>query len=468
MNRAFPFLVLLCMLLGSNLHSQTIDPGTYNLPDDGDILPDATFSDRNEIGADTIVNVWEGGRIGNYTEVGYGGGIVNLNGGEIGQNFTVAADGLANITSGVVRQGFQIEGGGTANISDGIFGNGLFIFANGTADISGGDLGLRIAASTDSNLTISGGVFERLDVRPNSNVVLRGNEFRLNGTSFTGSLITVDESDVFSGTFEDGTPFAVTRLDNDSNLFDIELETVTIPSPNLTPYFIDNASGAPKGLRNGQSLTLVDNGVLDNHFTAVDAVINVTGGIVGHNLELLRTDAQITGGSFGFETDAFDGTVLSISGGNFGGLEAHAGSEVDISGGTFTSAVEAKNGSKINISGGQFNGDDMSLFGYSGGEINLIGSDFILDGAELDLTTGMPLLISDRDVTLSGTYADGTTFEYFLSVRAGDDVGFAFATDSILTVSSFSAVPEPSSGLVLMFGSLLAIATRRRRSNRTH
>ena len=463
------YAILLVVAFASNfsieVYAQTIAPGTYNLPEDGNILPDGTFSDRNEIGQDTTVNVFSGGRIGNSTDVGFGGGVVNLRGGTLGQNFSVLADGHLEMASGSVEGTVIVEDGGTAEISSGFIGTlgggGLSVRTGGAVSLSGGNIG-GLTVQSDGSAVVSGGVFERLNVFNGGLVTLRGNDFLLNGVSVSQTVISPGAADVLSGTLEDGSPFVVTRLDRDLNLQDIQLATVPIPSVNTNPILVDNRVDAPTGLRVGQSLSLVNGGELQRNFTTVDAALEISGGDIGTNLELLRTEANFSGGNFGFELDAFDGTVLSVSDGNFGELSAHSGSEVSISGGSFRGAVEAFEGSVINVSGGQFNGGDESLFAFSGGEINLIGSDFILDGVDLDaLSSDVPFVITDRDVLLSGIYSDGTAFEYFLSTRAGDDVGFAFAEDSRLTVS-LSSVPEPSSTVLLFGAALFTISFRRR------
>ena len=70
-------------------------------------------------------------------------------------------------------------------------------------------------------------------------------------------------------------------------------------------------------------------------------------------------------------------------------------------------------GSEVNISGGTVG---RSFLAESGSEVNLLGSEFFLDGELLDtLIFDEPFTISDRDVTLSGTLEDGSLFSFGLN-----------------------------------------------------
>ena len=107
---------------------------------------------------------------------------------------------------------------------------------------------------------------------------------------------------------------------------------------------------------------------------------------------------------------------------------------MNISGGSLGSNFNAQSGSVVNISGGSIgNGFNAG----SGSEVNLFGSDFEIDGVPLDdsLTIEVPLTIDDRDVTLSGLLADGSSFRFELnSVDLFSNVD-GFASDATLTVT---------------------------------
>jgi hypothetical protein len=201
--------------------------------------------------------------------------------------------------------------------------------------------------------------------------------------------------------------------------------------------------------------------------------VNVTGGTVGNQfMALSSTTVNISGGSIDgiFIAGSYDGTSsdveVNISGGafnRFGWLQAYPGSVVNISGGQL--ALISASGGVVNIAGGQFGSlgafsslQDASIqavvggvvniagggfptanIGYgevsvlrdsvlnvsggsflaavndlearSGGEVNLFGAEFFIDGVAIDgLIPGEPLTIVQRGVTLSGLLADGSPF----------------------------------------------------------
>ena len=105
---------------------------------------------------------------------------------------------------------------------------------------------------------------------------------------------------------------------------------------------------------------------------------------------------------------------MNISGGNVGNNFVTAG-VVNISGGTVGDSFTAESGSVVNISGGII-GDNFSAI--SGSEVNLFGSQFFLDGVELDLLPGQTFSISSRDELLSGVFANGDPFSFQLNTNS--------------------------------------------------
>jgi len=88
----------------------------------------------------------------------------------------------------------------------------------------------------------------------------------------------------------------------------------------------------------------------------------------------------------------------------------------------------------INISGGTF---DYHLLAGSGGEINLFGSNFAIDGVPVNgLQIDETLTIDDRDVNLSGLLADGSEFRFNLNSLPREIV----SRNATLTVTQ--AVPQ--------------------------
>lgn len=177
--------------------------------------------------------------------------------------------------------------------------------------------------------------------------------------------------------------------------------------------------------------------------------INVSiGGSIGNSFDALSgTEINVSGGVIGIVFDAFDGSEINITGGIVGGsFDANDGSEVNISGGSVGASFDAFSGSVVNISGGTI-GDDFDAL--AGSQINLFGSDFALDDVLIDeeQLSDEPFTIEKRDVTLSGTYADGTEFSFDLKSEFENGEDF-FSTDATLTVT----LGPPSDTIIIVFG----------------
>ena len=135
---------------------------------------------------------------------------------------------------------------------------------------------------------------------------------------------------------------------------------------------------------------------------------------------------------------------------------------VNVSGGSVGNIFDALSGSEINISGGNIGN---FVDGFSGSEFNLFGSDFFLNDLSLDdiLTFNEAFTILDRgeDLVLTGLLADGSPFSFDLNATdvLGDDF---FDPDATLTVTLVSAVPEPSSLVLLGLSGLVLLGRRRK------
>jgi hypothetical protein len=87
----------------------------------------------------------------------------------------------------------------------------------------------------------------------------------------------------------------------------------------------------------------------------------------------------------------------------------------------------------VNLSGGAI-GERLSAI--AGSEFHLFGSSFLLDGVAIaNLVAGQMFVISDRDVTLSGRLADGSTFSFRLDSNTFGWPDY-FDSNALLTVTS--------------------------------
>ena len=139
--------------------------------------PPTTIGNDFLIGANTQLNVTDGGAVGSRGEAGSYNNTnveVNVSGGSIG-NF------------------FEANSGSTVNISGGVIGTGFEAMPGSTVNISGGSIAERFIATAGSSVTLVGA------------------EFLLNGVAPANpSEVTLTGTDILTGTFQDGNAFVFT------------------------------------------------------------------------------------------------------------------------------------------------------------------------------------------------------------------------------------------------------------------
>ena len=374
-------------------------------------------------------------------------------GGVLGRNFAVI-DATLNVRDGIVESGIEVIGS-LVNISGGTIGIGPDVYDGSVVNISGGYFDGGLDAFNGSVLTVSGGTFGDFDADIGSDVELIGGEFCLNGVEISDSTISVTDDDFLTGTLADGSPFIFSETAGDI-IENLTLTVVPVPPADLSPILVDDTVSGPSGLRAGQTLTLVTGGTLGMNFGVVDATLNVEGGVVDNGVNTYNSLVDISGGTFGDDFFALDGSVVNISGGTFGErFGVFDGSEVNISGGNFANdfvvtslfnggldggianisggvfrEIEVFNAGVVNVSGGtigiigalnresvvNISGGTVSSIlqgSFNDGTMNIYGSEFFIDGLELDtLIPGEAFTITDRDVTLSGLLIDGEPFSF--------------------------------------------------------
>ena len=194
----------------------------------------------------------------------------------------------------------------------------------------------------------------------------------------------------------------------------------------------------------------------------------------------------VTGG----QIDVLDATGnVVVEGGNIGDdFVFRGGGYVDISGGSIGDNLQVGytvigaipnsdepivvgSGGRVTISGGSI-GDNMVLYGlrsltFSGGsigqgfqaledsQVNIVGSQFFVDGMELENPgVGQSIVLTERNVTITGRLADGQRFQFHLY----DEIGQGDFFSPVASVS-VTFVPEPNSVvLVLLLGVFLVAA----------
>ena len=199
---------------------------------------------------------------------------------------------------------------------------------------------------------------------------------------------------------------------------------------------IDSASVVPDGaVINLNGGSIAD----DTDFTGAGfpngITLNVNSGTVGLDVDISNSNINIDGGTVALlATDIVEGVnninnnTITITGGNVGSFfQVRGNSTLELSGGSLEAFGIIGGGATGVVTGGSFNlcdisgpldisGGDFNTFRvFSGGAVNLFGTDFAIDGVPIsDLVLNQQTIITDRNVTLSGTLSDGSTFSNLL------------------------------------------------------
>jgi len=409
-----------------------------------------------QIESDSTVNI-SGGSVGTSMRA-LSGSTVNVSGGAIGFGFGVAGESTANISGGTIGDRFRVVSGSVANISAGTIGDDLEVFSTvnisggsigsnlkalggsvvnlsggsiheafqaisgSTVNVSGGDLGSGVDADGGSILDFTGGtVGDHFNAKTGAIITLGGSGFALDGVPIggledVGNSVSIDIPDggLLTGTLADGTPLAFSSLDDD-HFAAATLTLVRSADPPPGPALIQlPGDTAPWGIRSGQTLTVNDSGFVGRNFNAgAGSMVQVLGGSVGDNLEVVGAEVTIAAGNVGNDFDAFHGSTIQLSGGAIGDrMDAFAGSTVSISGGQIGDDFDAHGESTVDISGGGMGGE---LTARAGSSLTLRGQGFQLNGqpiSGLDQVNDSVLIDLPADGVLTGTLADGTSFGY--------------------------------------------------------
>jgi hypothetical protein len=421
---------------------------------------------------DSTVNL-QNGDLGNGFEA-TGNVVFTQTGGSTGY-MRANAGSTFNVSGGIDEQ-LEMKQGSALNLSGGELryvttDNGSHVrmtggsisyfdsFTGGQFEISGGSLG-------DAFRLYSGTAF-----------LLEGSDFRLDGVTIPGleapgseQPVNIAAAKLFTGVLSDGTPFAISRSDGLTDIYSDVLRVRSAPvAPIGSSLIVASHDAVPRGIRAGQTVIVDAGGRIPANFSAGrgSAVEILAGGVAGSNLEGVGATLNISGGAVEGTLDGFEGSQIQISGnvsdsvgvwggstlrmdgGSIGSLHMDDHAVAEITGGTIGSNSFVINGSQLNISGGSIgfgtklvdarldlqggmvNGDltllGKSVLNLSGGRLgystrldgqgalNVLGSNFALDGVPLTLAPGATRYISDRGSALTGLLADGSPFTLWLN-----------------------------------------------------
>lgn len=392
---------------------------------------------------DTVIDLPPAPNIGSGQSIGGDGFTTQVNlddDGFINSSFDVLGGGELNVRGGRINTSMNVRSGGEFNLSGGLIGFTGQAFDGSHVTMTGGLIDQNFEVRAGAVMLLRGGaVSRRFRARAESDLEIFGQDFRLNGNLIAApdlAEVSLADDDVLTGVLEDGSTFIFSPQADDV-ILDVQLNQSTLPGPaDTTPIVVDTANPVrPSGVRAGQTFTLRDGGELPINFEAVDATVNIEGGLMGNHSGFARSTVNVSGGQVDAFSNAYAGTTINITGGEWGSFsDAHSGSIVNVIGGTLGSTFEAQVGSTININLGvvdnSFSARAGSTVDIAGGAIGpnfnidagsdaeLFGGEFRLNGEEF---TGSTLTLGDDDV-FTATLADGST-TIFAGNRSDDIVG---------------------------------------------
>lgn len=398
------------------------------------------------------------------------GQTLNLsNNGALGVGFT-AVGSTVSVDGGNVGDSFEASEA-TVNVTGGNIGERFNAFSGSDVNITGGSFGRDFLAGENSNVRISGGSFGDRFTTSNGSTTLVGGEFLLNGAPLTDpSSVTFDllEENVFTATLADGTvsifalkpevvpsfptslfpdsPFPSLQFSSD-RLNNVTLETSALPAADLSPIVIDgNSSSQLRGLRAGQTLTVLDGGSVDRNFAAVGSTVDLQGGSVGDNFEVARARVTVSGGTVGDRFNVFQDSRVTISGGEIGDyFYAGNNSRVAVLGGEIGDDVNIVGGSTIEIDGGVIGQDfaaaadtTVDLRSGSIGNSAFVGGALNLSGGQIGdaLNASGPVNISGgsigSDAAFSGSNVNVSGGSVGDGLRLFNDIHVVVSGDGVL------------------------------------
>ena len=191
----------------------------------------------------------------------------------------------------------------------------------------------------------------------------------------------------------------------------------------------------------GGVLNLIDGTIFGPFFVGAGGTLNL-----GADADIRFFDvagvANVSGGLVNNDIDVLDGGVLNMLEGASPGAAnttVEDGGTINLIGGFLGSNTFVQSGGVLNATGGVFGtafNNPPGLNVLAGGTVNFTGTDFALDGTPIDVTPGVPSVVVDRTMTLTGTLLDGETFSFDLSATSGGIFVNFFPEGSIVTVNN--------------------------------
>lgn len=338
----------------------------------------------------------------------------------------------------IVRDGGKVEGLGaedaTIHIEGGVAGEILAIRTD--VAISGGTIpgpGREPLMLVDSNLEVSNGDVAFFSMWGNSRATIRGGYVDGVAIYDYDANSTIPQLHVSSGTVRE----LIVLSGGEILVSGGNVEDFTSLGSGLF-RLVEGAVG--NAYVDTDSSSVISGGQVTGLFESYGGTFSMSGGFVRELQATYYSETMISGGEIrlvrGNWPDVVPATI-GITGGSVGKLFASSAST---------------------ISGGEVD----SISAGSMTTLEITASEFLLNGNVLEsIPLNGSVVFSDRDVTLSGTFADGTPFEFDLN-STGDYNSLTrdfFSPEATLILT---LLPEPTSFLSLLVASAL-LACRRYR-----
>lgn len=181
--------------------------------------------------------------------------------------------------------------------------------------------------------------------------------------------------------------------------------------------------GSPIGnsvvIQSGSTVNVIDGGTIGLNVDLSNGRLNISGGAValgatgvnGSTSGFTNTNnvVTVTGGNVGPFFQLFNSTA-TITGGTMNTFGVFSGSTATIRGGVVTGFPDVFSNGTVNLEGGRVN----TIRALAGSRINITGTAFALNGVPVVLTPGVATTLTQRNMTLTATLADGSAFDWFL------------------------------------------------------
>ncbi|MEL6328841.1 MAG: hypothetical protein AAFR38_04210 [Planctomycetota bacterium] len=340
-----------------------------------------------------VANLRQGTRRGGPGRIVVDGGTLNVLGADIGGGS--ASDTSVELTRGTLR----VESGSVHNALRRPGGTSIASLNETLLDLQGGAVSLADRSFVEravitrgwlegalwanvvemsggtaefirtENLRLSGGRLAALDLGggAESERLITGADFELNGDPIAGQSPLLAPGDVLAGVLADGSVFIFPQDREFINIFGaITLEPASPPPADPMPQ--DLPVG---GLRPGQSLTLGPGQTTPDDYRVLRGSLTIDGGSTGDDLMLIGdltllsgetgrwlsvcagSTVRIDGGALGFGFDVADSVLIS-SGSDGGGASVRGNSTATFSGGKLFERAEYAETVPVRLIGGEF------------------------------------------------------------------------------------------------------------------